>query len=103
METVKYSIVIPIYNEEEIFPEFIKQVSEVWMFSWIGFRRIAVSCTRAPRRLGRGRYPLRKMLRFASDGINGLSTAPLRLALAAGLLLAAASPPAAQVPLRPAK
>jgi len=35
--------------------------------------------------------------------IDGLSTAPLRLALAAGPLLAAASPPAAQVPLRPAK
>jgi len=103
METIKYSIVIPSYNEEETFPEFIKRVSEVWMFSWIGFRQIAVSCTRAPRRLGRGRYPLRTMLRFASDGINGLSTAPLRLALAAGPLLAAASPPAAQVPLRPAK
>jgi hypothetical protein len=103
METIKYSIVIPIYSEEETFPEFIKLVSEVWMFSWIGFRQIAVSYTQAPRRLGRGKYPLRKMLRFASDGIDGLSAAPLRLVLAAGLLLAAASAPAAQVPLRPAK
>ena len=61
------------------------------MFSWIGFRQTAVPYTRAPRHLGRSKYPLRKMLRFASDGIIGFSTAPLRLALAAGLLLATAS------------
>src|ERR1700751_3743841 len=29
MEAIKYSIVIPIYNEEETFPELIKRVSEV--------------------------------------------------------------------------
>ena len=34
------------------------------------------------------KYPLRKMLRFASDGIIGFSTAPLRLVIGAGLLLA---------------
>jgi polyisoprenyl-phosphate glycosyltransferase len=61
------------------------------MFSWIGFRQTSVPFTRAPRHLGRSKYPLRKMLRFASDGIIGFSTAPLRLALAAGLLLASAS------------
>lgn len=58
------------------------------MFSWIGFRQVAVPYTRASRHAGRSKYPLRKMLRFASDGIIGFSTAPLRLALAAGLLLA---------------
>ena len=61
------------------------------MFSWIGFRQVAVPYTRAPRHAGRSKYPLRKMLRFASDGIIGFSTVPLRLALAAGLLLAIAS------------
>jgi dolichol-phosphate mannosyltransferase len=61
------------------------------MFSWIGFRQTAVPYTRAPRHAGRSKYPLRKMLRFASDGIIGFSTVPLRLALAAGLLLAIAS------------
>lgn len=61
------------------------------MFSWIGFRQVAVPYTRAPRHAGRSKYPLRKMLRFASDGIIGFSTAPLRLALAVGLLLAIAS------------
>jgi len=29
MEATKYSIVIPIYNEEETFPELVKQASEV--------------------------------------------------------------------------
>jgi len=58
------------------------------MFSWIGFRQAAVPYTRASRHAGRSKYPLRKMLRFATDGIIGFSTAPLRLVITAGLLLA---------------
>jgi dolichol-phosphate mannosyltransferase len=61
------------------------------MFSWIGFRQVAVPYTRASRQAGRSKYPLRKMLRLASDGIVGFSTAPLRLAMAAGVLMAIAS------------
>lgn len=61
------------------------------MLSWIGFRQAAVSYTRASRRAGCSKYPLRKMLRLASDGILGFSTAPLRFAMAAGLLMAIAS------------
>jgi polyisoprenyl-phosphate glycosyltransferase len=61
------------------------------MFSWIGFRQVAVPYTRASRRAGRSKYPLRKMLRLASDGVVGFSTAPLRLAMAAGLLMAVAA------------
>jgi polyisoprenyl-phosphate glycosyltransferase len=58
------------------------------MFSWIGFRQAAVPYTRASRHAGRSKYPLRKMLRLASDGLVGFSTAPLRFALMAGVLLA---------------
>lgn len=58
------------------------------MFSWIGFRQVAVPYTRASRQAGRSKYPLRKMLRLASDGIVGFSTAPLRIAMATGLLMA---------------
>jgi dolichol-phosphate mannosyltransferase len=61
------------------------------MFSWIGFRQAAVPYRRASRHAGETKYTLRKMLRFASDGIIGFSTAPLRLALGAGLLLAVAA------------
>jgi glycosyltransferase involved in cell wall biosynthesis len=61
------------------------------MFSWIGFRQTAVPYARAGRQAGRSKYPLRKMLRLAADGVVGFSTAPLRLAMAAGLLMAVAS------------
>jgi len=61
------------------------------MFSWIGFRQVAVPYTRASRQAGRSKYPMRKMLRLASDGIVGFSTAPLRFAMAAGGLMAIAS------------
>ena len=61
------------------------------MFSWIGFRQVAVPYTRASRQAGRSKYPLRKMLRLAFDGIIGFSTAPLRLALGTGLVLAVAA------------
>jgi glycosyltransferase involved in cell wall biosynthesis len=61
------------------------------MFSWIGFRQSAVPYTRASRQAGRSKYPLRKMLRLAADGVVGFSTAPLRLAMGAGLLMAVAS------------
>jgi polyisoprenyl-phosphate glycosyltransferase len=61
------------------------------MFSWIGFRQVAVPYTRASRAAGRSKYPLRKMLRLASDGIVGFSAAPLRFAMAAGVLMAFAS------------
>lgn len=61
------------------------------MFCWIGFRQIAVPYTRASRRAGRTKYPLRKMLRLASDGIIGFSTVPLRLGIMAGFLMAVAA------------
>jgi polyisoprenyl-phosphate glycosyltransferase len=58
------------------------------MFSWAGFRQTAISYTRAPRQAGRSKYPLRKMLRLASDGFVGFSTVPLRVILVAGAFLA---------------
>jgi dolichol-phosphate mannosyltransferase len=50
------------------------------MVSWVGFRQVAVPYRRAPRLAGESKYPLIKMLRFATDGIASFSTAPLRLA-----------------------
>jgi polyisoprenyl-phosphate glycosyltransferase len=58
------------------------------MFSWVGFRQVAVPYTRASRKAGSSKYPLRNMIRLASDGFVGFSTAPLRFALSAGLLMA---------------
>lgn len=57
------------------------------MFSWIGFRQIGVRYTRAPRFAGTTKYPLRKMLKFAADGIVSFSNVPLRVALQAGFVV----------------
>jgi len=57
------------------------------MFSWVGYRQIGVDYVRAGRFAGRTKYPLRKMLRLAVDGIVSFSNMPLRLALVAGLFV----------------
>lgn len=61
------------------------------MFSWVGFRQTAVPYTRESRAAGASKYPLRKMVRLALDGVIGFSTVPLRFALSLGLFMAAAS------------
>ena len=50
------------------------------MVSWIGFPQIGVSYVRAARHAGETKYPLRKMLRLASDAITSFSYVPLQLA-----------------------
>ena len=61
------------------------------MFSWVGFRQTGVAYTREERYAGTTHYTLSKMVRLASNGILGFSTAPLRLALNTGIFLAIAS------------
>ncbi|MBW3656489.1 MAG: glycosyltransferase family 2 protein [Gemmatimonadetes bacterium] len=58
------------------------------MVAWAGFRQEAVPYRRAARFAGTTKYPLKKMLRFAADGIMSFSTAPLRLAIYVGLVAA---------------
>jgi len=63
------------------------------MVAWVGFRQEPVHYGRAARFAGSTKYPLKKMLRFASDGILSFSLVPLRLAIymgfaASGLALA---------------
>jgi polyisoprenyl-phosphate glycosyltransferase len=58
------------------------------MFSWVGFRQTAVPYTRASRQAGESKYPFRKMRDLALDGFVGFSTAPLRFALTAGIVMA---------------
>jgi dolichol-phosphate mannosyltransferase len=61
------------------------------MFSWVGFRHTGVRYERDQRYAGQTKYPLRKMLRFAVDGIVSFSNAPLRWALALGFAVSLAS------------
>src|SRR5262249_15946706 len=55
----------------------------VW---WVGFRQTAVPYERPARFAGETKFPVRKMLRFAIDGITSFSTVPLRMATWLGLL-----------------
>ena len=56
------------------------------MVAWVGFKQTAVTYVRKGRFAGETHYPLRKMIRFALDGIASFSTLPLRLATLLGLL-----------------
>lgn len=59
----------------------------------LGFETAQVRYRRAARTAGESKYPLRKMVAFAADGITSFSVVPLRLIVAAGMgfvLLAAA-------------
>jgi dolichol-phosphate mannosyltransferase len=55
------------------------------MVSWVGFLQVAVPYRRAARFAGESKYPLWKMIRFATDGILSFSRSPLRLATWIGL------------------
>ncbi len=61
------------------------------MVSWVGFRQIALPYKRAERFAGESKYPLRKMLRFATDGILSFSTKPLQLSVGMGMICALVS------------
>lgn len=50
------------------------------MVAWVGFRQAAVYYERPGRFAGETHYPLRKMLKFAMDGVVSFSTVPLRFA-----------------------
>lgn len=56
------------------------------LVSWVGFKQFALSYERDERYAGETKYPLRKMLKFATDGITSFSDKPLRLATQAGMI-----------------
>src|SRR5215472_8636052 len=61
------------------------------MWSWIGFPQVGLPYQRAPRFAGKTKYPLRKMLGLALDGIASFSVLPLRIVTALGFLSAGAA------------
>jgi polyisoprenyl-phosphate glycosyltransferase len=56
------------------------------MVAWVGFRQATVLYDRKARFAGETHYPLRKMLKFAFDGITAFSIVPLRVATVLGTL-----------------
>jgi dolichol-phosphate mannosyltransferase len=57
------------------------------MSAWVGFDQTGVQYVRDGRYAGRSKYSLRKMVRFALDGLVSFSTAPLRLTLNIGFVV----------------
>ena len=49
------------------------------LFSWVGYRQYAFKYERKERFAGKTKYPLKKMLKLAADGIIGFSTKPLKI------------------------
>jgi len=56
------------------------------LFSWVGFEQYAFEYERQERFAGKTKYPLKKMLKLAGDGIISFSTKPLKLLGGLGIL-----------------
>jgi polyisoprenyl-phosphate glycosyltransferase len=61
------------------------------MVAWVGFKQTEVLYDRPGRFAGETKYPLRKMVRFALDGITSFSILPLRFATYVGMVSIVAS------------
>jgi glycosyltransferase involved in cell wall biosynthesis len=61
------------------------------MSVWVGFRQTGVDYKRRARFAGETKYPLKKMIKFASDAITGFSYLPLQIATYIGFISATIS------------
>ena len=57
------------------------------LVSWVGFKQTGVEFIREERFAGTTKYPLKKMIKFATDAITSFSYKPLKLATFAGLTI----------------
>lgn len=55
------------------------------MVSWVGFNQVAIEYERDKRYAGITKYPIKKMIKFAKDGIVSFSKKPLKFITQAGL------------------
>ena len=56
------------------------------LFSWVGYNQFAYEYERKERFAGTTKYPLKKMLKLATDGIIGFSTKPIKLVGVLGII-----------------
>ncbi|NLX64844.1 MAG: glycosyltransferase family 2 protein [Clostridiaceae bacterium] len=61
------------------------------LVSWVGFKQTAIEFERNERFAGKTKYPLKKMLKLAMDGIMSFSYKPLKLASYIGAILSGMS------------
>ena len=74
----------PVVNVFKAMPERHRFVRG--MVAWIGFTQVALHYERHERAAGTSKYPLRKMLKFATDGIISFSSKPLQAATNIGVI-----------------
>ena len=56
------------------------------LFSWVGFKQYAYEYERKERVAGKTKYPLKKMIKLAKDGIFSFSTKPLKIVGGLGII-----------------
>ena len=61
------------------------------LFSWVGFKQTPFEYERKERYAGKTKYPLKKMLKLAKDGIFSFSTKPLKIVGTMGIISIAIS------------
>jgi len=61
------------------------------MVAWIGFKQVPILYDRSERHAGETKYPFRRMLKLALNGVVSFSDVPLRMAIWAGSLISLAA------------
>ena len=61
------------------------------LIKWLGFKQVAIHYQADPRFSGKSKYTIKKMVRFAVEGITAFSVRPLYLATGVGFFFSAAS------------
>ena len=73
-----------IVDQMNQLPEHNKFLRGLW--SWLGYKQYAFEYERTERFAGKTKYPLKKMLKLASDGIISFSSKPLKLVGVLGII-----------------
>ncbi len=73
--------VVDVVNELPEHNKFLRG-----LFSWVGYKQIPFEYERKKRYAGKTKYPLRKMLKLARDGIISFSNKPLKIVGGMGII-----------------
>lgn len=73
--------VVDVINELPEHNKFLRG-----LFSWVGYKQIPYEYERKKRFAGKTKYPIKKMLKLASDGIISFSNRPLKIVGGMGII-----------------
>jgi len=73
-----------VVNQMNNLPEHNKFLRGLW--SWLGYKQYAFEYERKERFAGKTKYPLKKMLKLAGDGIISFSSKPIKLVGLLGII-----------------